>query len=91
MATTLLKALIEMLAAHPGCKVADGGLTWNPIMLIDAIKEEIVGHEGSEPHPANEERYVYCDGPFGGRPGVYQLDDTGVLGWVPDYEPRLPG
>jgi len=91
MATTLLKALDEMIAAHPGCRVSDGALNWNPVSLIGTIMEEIGDHEEPGPHPATEERYVYSDGPSGGRPGVYRLYDDGVLSWVPEYEPRLPG
>jgi hypothetical protein len=91
MATTLLKALDEMIAAHPGCVISDGGLNWNPVRLIDAIKEEIEDYEWPGTNPATEERYVYCDGPFGGRPGVYRLTPGDYLRSVPEYEPRLPG
>jgi hypothetical protein len=86
-----------MIEAYSGCRVSDGELNWDPTLLWTIIEEEIENHEGSEPHPATEERYVYSDGPSGGRPGVYRLypdddpDDDGVLGWVLLYEPRLPG
>jgi len=91
MATTLLMALDEMIAAHPGCRVSDGALNWNPASLRAVIEEETGDYKALGIYPASEERYVYCDGPSGGRPGVYRLYDDGVLGWVPLYEPRLPG